>query len=142
MPKVNVAGLQDVKPEELLTNARYSVECTKAQIAERKDKNSSLVLNFRVLKGPTQPDGSSPEDRRLSAFFPLSGFEDMKDGGTFVKRNLKEACDAFGVEVDSSGDFDYEDFLLKRADVVTRNRENRETGVPETQVQKFLKESA
>jgi hypothetical protein len=141
MPKVAVAGLQDVKPEELLANSRYTVDCYRSQIIDREGGNKSLALNFVVRAGPTQEGNVSPEDRRLSDFFPLTNFENMKDGGTFVKRKLREACDAFGVEIDDDGSFDSDDFLLKQADVVTRNKDNRDTGVAETSINKYLKQS-
>jgi hypothetical protein len=89
-----------------------------------------------VVAGQTQPDGESPEDRRLSDFIPLSGFERMKDGGNFVKRKLKEACDAAQVKIDDDG-FDYEDFVGARFDVTTRIRENLD-GVKEANIARYL----
>jgi len=139
MAKINVAGLQDVKPEELLVNSRYTLEVTGAKTIDRQDGNQSLAVNFRITMGVTQPNGASPEDRRLSDFFPLSGYENMKDGGTFCKRKLREFLDATGVEIDEDGGFDPEDLLLKRCDGLTRNRENKELGVQETSIVRYLK---
>jgi hypothetical protein len=139
LPKISVSGLHDVKPEELLSNSRYTIECNRAQVIDRTDGNKSLALNYVIKAGPTQPDGASPEDRRLSDFFPLTGFADMKDGGTFCKHKLSEACAAFSVGIDEDDSFEPEDFLLKTCDVVTRNKENRDTGVQETTVNKYLK---
>lgn len=141
MPIVNVVGLQDVKPEALLTNSRYTVTCQRAQIIKREGGDQSLALNFTVKAGPTQAEGKSPEDRRLSDFFPLSGFEHMKDGGVYAKLKLRSACDAFGVDVAPNGDFDYEEFLLKDADIVTRNKDNRDTGVKETSIQSYVRKA-
>jgi len=139
MAKINVAGLQDVKPEELLVNSRYSLEITGAKTIDRTDGNQSLAVNYRIVAGVTQPNGASPEDRRISDFFPLSGYENMKDGGTFCKRKLREFLDAVGVEIDEDGSFDPEDLLLKRCDGLTRNRENKELGVQETSIVRYLK---
>jgi len=139
MAKINVAGLQDVKAEELLKNSRYVVECTSQKVLDKTDGNKTLALSYRIKAGITQDDGGSPEDRRLSDFFPLSGYERMKDGGEFCKRKLREAADAFGVEIDDEGNFDPEDFLLQTADVLTRNKENKDLGIMETSVNKYVK---
>jgi hypothetical protein len=139
MAKINVAGLQDVKPEALLANSRYSLEITNAKQLDKADGNRSLAVNYRITMGVTQQDGSSPEDRRLSDFFPLTGFENMKDGGTFCKRKLREFLDAVGVEVDQDGNFDPEELPLKRVDGLTRNKENKELGVMETSIVRYLK---
>lgn len=134
--KVTVQGLADVQPESPLDNGRYTLECVQVAIADR-EKGQSLRLNFVVKGGPTQSDGASPEDRRISDFIPLSGFSEMKDGGVFVKRKLREACDAFGVKVDDNGSFDYEDFMGATADVTTRKRETPE-GLVEAQINRYI----
>jgi hypothetical protein len=136
MPKFNVQGLAEVKQEQPLDNGRYQVECVQTGIVDREGGNQSLRLNFLVKAGPTQKDGSSPEDRRLSDFIPLTGYADMKDGGEFVMRKLKAACDSFGIDVDEDG-FDYEQFVGARADVITRLRENPD-GVLESQINRYL----
>lgn len=140
MGKITVAGIQDVKADENLVNSRYTIECVGQKIVEKSGSDKiSLALNYRIVAGVTQPDGASPEDRRLSDFFPLNGYEDMKDGGKFVKGKLRGALDAFGVTVNDDGSFDPEEFLLKRADALTRNTENKQLGITETQINRYVK---
>jgi hypothetical protein len=137
MAKIEVIGIGDIKPEEPLCNGRYTVKINRSQTLSKDNGKMSLSLGMVVLAGPTQPDGSAAEDRRISDFFPLNGYETMKDGGTYSKQKLASAMAAAGIEASEDG-FDSDDFIDATFDIITKVKDDLD-GVPQTNITRYLK---
>jgi len=136
MGRIEVVDIGNVKPEEPLCNGRYTVKVNRAEIITKDNGKQSLSLGMVVLAGPTQPDQSPAEDRRVSDFFPLNGYETMKDGGRYSKQKLASALVAAQVTVDTDG-FDNDEFIDKTFDIITKIKDDLD-GVPQTNVTRYL----
>lgn len=136
MARIEVVGIGNVKPEEPLSNNKYTVKVVRSEILTKDSGKQSLSLGMVVLDGPTQPDGSLAEDRRISDFFPLNGFDTMKDGGKYVQQKLAAAAAAAGVSMDEDG-FDNDDFIDKSFIVITKIKDDQD-GVPQANITRYL----
>ena len=137
MARVEVTGLDKVKPEEPLANARYTATIIRKEILTKDNGKMSLVVGMGIVAGPPQPDGSPSEDRKITDFFPLNGYETMKDGGRYSKQKLASMLTAAQVAVDEEGSFDDDELPGKTFDIVTKIRDDQDGG-PQANVQRYL----
>lgn len=83
--------MEGYKLPEVLNDGTYEVEITRANIQQIKD-NMSLILDYSIVSGPTQADGTEPTGRDFSDFFQMTGLAAHKDQGKFAKHKLAEIC--------------------------------------------------
>lgn len=141
--KVTTAGIAEVVEEQLLNGGGpYKVECYDASIfmkgpEDDADTKKKLQLNFVVIDGPEQRDGSAPDERKFVDFLPLDHYEEHSDQGKFAKQRLKNALTVF--EVEHEGDeWDSDDFKEKVVLVRLKEGVNKLTNEPTTSVAKYI----
>jgi hypothetical protein len=101
MERITIGGLTDAHDADVpLDPGTYEAVILDPQIREREGKSPQLMVPMSVVDGPEQANGTSPMEKRITDFFPLGGYENMKDGGDFVKRKLANLLSAAGVEFD------------------------------------------
>jgi len=125
MPKFTVPEAENYVPQGVLNPGWYNVQCLNAKIENRgsdEDPRYKLEMEFIVLGGTEQKDGSAPEERKLFAFLALDHFETHKDQGQFAIGQLVGACESMNVKM-KNGEFDPDDFIDKTCDVKVTNRE-------------------
>lgn len=137
MGKIEVTGLDQVKPQEPLANGRYTVSINRKEILNKDNGKITLSVGMVVMEGPTQPDQTPSEDRRISDFFPLNKYETMKDGGTYSKQKLAAMLAAAEVAVDETGSFDDDELIGKVFDITTKIKDDQD-GVPQANVVRYL----
>jgi hypothetical protein len=140
MERIDIPGLMDAHQQDLpLDPSTYEVVIVNPQVREREGKAPQLMVPMSVVDGPEQSSGSSPLERRITDFFPLGGYENMKDGGEFVKRKLSNLLTAAGVDFDDDG-FDPDDLGDKHVLVKTTIREPDEyNSEASTEVRRYMK---
>ncbi len=94
---VTISGISDYVEEKPLDPTIYGFECTDARKVESQRGRLQLILTLLVVMGNEQVDGTDPQGRRVSDFFPLEGYDDMKDQGKYCRGRIVNACNAFGV---------------------------------------------
>ena len=91
----------------------YEIECLKCEPGTSKAGKAKLDMEYQILAGPEQADGSDPAGKHL---FDHVSAED--DGRAISLANL---LDAFGVGDDDG--FDTEDLIGATASVITKHEE-------------------
>lgn len=124
MSVISIPNLADAKPQEPLTNGIYEIEVgPSTQVITRDSGDLALQVEFLVVGGPSQPDGSEPEGRKSMDWFQLTGTETHKDGGRFAKVRLNQFLSAAEYEFDESK-IDLEDMVeeLRGVQIVAINQ--------------------
>ena len=133
MSKLQAEGMGDFTPRAALVDGWYGAQVIDAK-GYQKNGRSSLILQLAVIGGPEQPDGNPSEGRKLSDFIALNGYAQMADGGEFVKTKLHKAAKFSGVEIDSAGGFDPDDFIGAQLDIRVRQDVDPQTGEAREQI--------
>ena len=117
----------------------YSFQVTKADIMT-KDRDGedyeSLMVRAKCTGGPTQKDGSEPEDVEMAMFFPLDHFEGHKDGGNFAKGKRKAFLAATMGEI-TGEEIDEKDLIGEEFKARIQIRKDQD-GDPQMDVKKYL----
>ena len=117
----------------------YDFQVTKADMTNYEkegETHESLYVRAKCIGGPTQKDGSEPEDAEIAMFFPLTHLDEMKDGGNYVRGLRKSFLAATMGEV-TGEDIDEKDLIgeeFKARIVIKKDRD----GDDEMQVKKYL----
>lgn len=134
MPRMSVpTEAQDYKPQELLSNGKYSLRTTRGNPA-----GNSIALSVEVLDGPTQADNSNPQGREFD-FFVTAKFDNI------TKESFKrQLIDKYGamlacheVTVDADGTFDTDDLAGREYEAVVSRRRDQ-NGIMKNEVREFL----
>ena len=134
MAKVSVAGIADFVEDQPLDKSPYRFQIYDAKQIELNDK-LKLQINLVCTEGPTQADGSEPEGRKLVDFHPLSGYENMKDGGKFCKGRLVSLLKAAGIDY-SSDEFDFDELIDSEVIGIVKIQKDLD-GEPREQISKY-----
>lgn len=140
MERITVNGLMDAHNMDVPLDPGTYEGVVDTQIKEGKEgKAPRLMVVSTIVDGPEQDNGSSPLEKKIFDFIPLGGYENMKDGGEFVKRKLANFLSAAEVEFDGDS-FDPEDARGKHVLIKTTIREPDEyTPEPSVEVRRYLK---
>jgi len=137
---ITTKDLKDVPDgDRVLDPNVYDFKVTQARaITYEKDGDTIPALSIRAvcIGGPSQEDGMEPEDTEIDDFFPMGGYDAMKDGGTFVKQRRKAFLTACLGELDGS-DIDESDLVGEEFKARTSKGKDRD-GIAITKIARYL----
>lgn len=110
MATYNASDLKGFTAPKSLDKDWYTGKCIKA---DPSDKGNGFMLVHRIIEGPIQQDGSTPEGVEVRNFLvtDLAKYRDKPRSYQFLASKFANALEAHQITVGPDGTFDTDDFL-------------------------------